>query len=130
MSSGSVLVVEDEGLIALHLAEILENEGYRVIGPVCSGAEALHLLKHSPKVDLILMDVKLPGTLDGIETARRVKSYCLIPLIFITAHTSEGITKRMKAVRPDGIIHKPFSAKEVVMLIAETIRRNTGKIPI
>lgn len=128
MSAGSVLIVEDEGLIALHLSEILENEGYRVIGPASSGADALHLLKHSQKIDLILMDVRLPGTLDGIETARRVKLQCLIPLIFITAHTSEGVINRMKALLPDGIIHKPFDAKELVKLIARTIGRNTGKI--
>jgi CheY-like chemotaxis protein len=128
MTAQSILIVEDEGLIALHITEILENEGYRIIGPVCSGTDALRLIRHSQNIDLILMDIQLPGPIDGIETARRVKLHCLIPLIFITAHNSERMIRRMKEVHPDGIIYKPFDEKKVLTLIAETIDNHAGKI--
>ncbi len=122
MPAGSVLVVEDEGLIALHISEVLEREGYTVLGPVGSGAEALRTMKSAGKIDLVLMDIQLPGTLDGIEVARIIRRYCFRPLIFITALTSKTITDRMEALKPEGILHKPFEVSALTRMVSEAIR--------
>ena len=83
MTGETILVVEDDGLIALHLVELLEKAGYRVIDPACSGERALRTLERSPQPDLILMDIGLAGSLDGIETALQIRQKFLIPLIFV-----------------------------------------------
>ena len=74
MTGEIVLIVEDEGLITLHLTEILENVGYRVVDPGIPEKWHLRRFKKSPLPDLILMDIGLAGSIDGIETARKIGS--------------------------------------------------------
>ena len=121
MTGEIIMVVEDDGLIALHLMEILENAGYRVLEPVYSGERVLRLLGKTPEPDLILMDVGLAGSLDGIETARQILEQYSIPLIFITAYTSERTFERMKEVAYCGIIMKPFIQEEMLALIRKVM---------
>jgi len=123
MTGETILVVEDEGLIALHLVELLEDAGYRVTAPAYSGEMVLRALEKSPVPDLILMDVGLAGTLDGIETARQIRQRFSIPLIFITAHTSNHMLERMREVAPDGIVIKPFVRDNLLALIEKTVAR-------
>jgi CheY-like chemotaxis protein len=123
MTGENILVVEDEGLIAFHLIELLENAGYRVIDPACSGEVALRTLEKTPEPDLILMDVKLGGSLDGIETARQIRKRYSIPLIFITAYTSESMLERMREVAHDGVITKPFVREDLLAFIEKALDR-------
>jgi CheY-like chemotaxis protein len=80
MKDPSMLIVEDDGLIALHLQELLRNSGYNVPGPVASGEEAIEYVRTSPLPDLILMDITLDGKLNGIETARQIRKISDIPV--------------------------------------------------
>jgi CheY-like chemotaxis protein len=121
MAGETVLVVEDEGLIALHLIRLLENAGYRVIDPAYSGEMAIQVLEAHPEPDLVLMDVGLAGSLDGIETARRIRQRFSIPLIFVTAYTSAHMLKRMQEVAPDGVVIKPFVQEDLLALIRKAI---------
>ncbi len=121
MTGETILVVEDEGLIALHLSEMLEKAGYRVISPVYSGEMALRALETSPKPDLVLMDIGLAGSLDGIETSRQIKKRSPVPLIFITAYTSENMLARMREAAPAGVITKPFDDKDLLALIGKAV---------
>ncbi|MFH0967649.1 MAG: response regulator [Methanobacteriota archaeon] len=121
MTGETILVVEDDGLIALHLMEILETAGYRVLEPVYSGERVLRLLETSPVPDLILMDVGLAGSLDGIETARQILEQYSIPLIFITAYTSEQTYERMQKVAYCGIIMKPFIQVDLLRSIGKAM---------
>ena len=109
-----ILIVEDEGLIALHLMEILTNAGYRVLEPVASGEEALRHLEERPPPDLILMDITLDGSLDGIETTRQIRKRHAIPVIFLTAHSNSQIISRAKEVSPCGYIVKPVMEKDLL----------------
>jgi CheY-like chemotaxis protein len=118
-----ILVVEDEGLIALHLTEILENAGYQVLEPVYSGEMALRVLEKPPLPDLVLMDIGLSGALDGIETARQIRQRYSVPLIFVTAYTFESTLARMQEIAPDGVIIKPFVDTELLDLIRKTLAR-------
>ena len=108
MTPASVLVVEDEGLIALQLMELLSKAGYHVPDAVASGEEALEVLGRTTTPDLILMDIGLPGGMDGIETARRIREKIDIPVIFITAYTNERILSRMEGLSSVSYLVKPF----------------------
>ena len=99
MTGETILVVEDDGLIALYLTELMEKSGY-CVGSASSGEMVLQALKESPVPDLILMDVGLPGSLDGIETFRQIRRQFSIPAIFITAYTSPAILERIWEVCP------------------------------
>jgi CheY-like chemotaxis protein len=114
MTAKSILIVEDEGLIALHLMEILTNAGYRVLEPLASGEEALRHLEERTQPDLILMDITLDGSLDGIETARQIRKRYATPVIFLTAHSNSLITARAKEVSPCGYIIKPVLEKDLL----------------
>jgi CheY-like chemotaxis protein len=87
MKTPSILIVEDDGLIAIHLQEILQKAGYHVPDPLASGEEAIDYVKAYSCPDLILMDITLNGKLDGIETAQQIRTCNDIPVIFLTAHS-------------------------------------------
>ena len=124
MTGGTILVVEDEGLIALHLTMMLERKGYRITGPAYSGEMALCEIGKSPLTDLVLMDIALAGKLDGIETARQIRQqYPALPLIFVTAYSPERILDRMRDLAPDGVLIKPFEDTDLLALIEKALHR-------
>jgi CheY-like chemotaxis protein len=122
MTGETILVVEDDGLIALYLTELLEKTGY-IVGSASSGEMALQELKESPMPDLILMDIGLSGSLDGIETLREIRKRFSMPAIFITAYTSPAILERIREVAPDGYIVKPFLDKDLLELMRKILDR-------
>ena len=121
MTGETILVVEDEGLIALHLTELLEKAGYRVTGPHYSGEMVLEYLETSPLPDLILMDIVLAGKLDGIETSRQIAKKFLIPLIFITACPSDNVHAQLRDLAPDGVVVKPFLDDDLLKVIGKVL---------
>ena len=105
-SAYKIMVVEDEAVIALRLQQRLTKMGYDVIGVSYSGEEALEKAR-SLRPDLILMDIMIPGKLDGIDVAEMVKSELDIPVIFLTAFSEDKIIERAKKAEPFGYILKP-----------------------
>ena len=79
-----ILIVEDEQLVAADLEDKLTRLGYDVVGMAASGPDALRLASEEDP-ELVLMDVRLQGSMDGIETAKRLKNITLAPVIFVTA---------------------------------------------
>jgi two-component system, response regulator PdtaR len=122
MTGKTILVVEDEGLIALHLTELLEDAGYTVPVPVYSGETAIKALEISPLPDLILMDVGLTGEIDGIRTAELIRERFSVPIIFVTAYNSEKALERMREVAPCGVIIKPFKPGDLLDLIKKALQ--------
>ncbi|MCK5201154.1 MAG: response regulator, partial [Spirochaetales bacterium] len=108
----SIFLVEDEAIVALDLRNILERIGYSVVGVVPSGEEALEKIKDL-NPDLIIMDIKLQRSLDGIDTAAILNEKYNIPFIFLSAYSDEGIIERAKHVEPFGYIIKPFGANNL-----------------
>jgi CheY-like chemotaxis protein len=121
MAARSILIVEDEGLIALHLMEILAGAGYGVREPVSSGEDALMHVEKIPRPDLILMDITLDGQLDGIETAARIRRRYDIPVIFLTAHSNDTISARAKEASPCGYIIKPVIEKDLLAHVEKAL---------
>lgn len=107
-----IMIVEDEWLIADDLQNNLESFGYSVSDKVSSGKEAMKSIK-SKKPDLIIMDIKLKGEMDGIDTAIQIKTLFNIPIIFLTAYSSEKLLSRIKVVGPYGYLIKPFRSNEL-----------------
>jgi PAS domain S-box-containing protein len=107
-----ILVVDDEATIATQLEERLNHLGYEVAGCASSGEEAVKLAKKM-KPDLVLMDIVMPGRMDGIEAAARIKQDADIPVIFLTAYGDDHFIKRAKRAAPFGYILKPFQEAEL-----------------
>jgi CheY-like chemotaxis protein len=126
MSDTTILIVEDEGLIALHIMEILSRAGYRFPDPVSSGEEALELLERSLHPDLILMDIGLAGKIDGIETTRRIKKRFDIPVIFLTAYSNQNRIAEAEEVSPDGYLIKPFMEKDLLCALGKVLNGRAG----
>jgi PAS domain S-box-containing protein len=101
------MIVEDEGLIANDLAGQLGKSGYAVAGISASGEEALAALSQSP-ADLVLMDIRLKGNMDGIDAAVRVRTEHNLPVIFLTSYADSGTLERAKKAEPFGYLVKPF----------------------
>jgi len=107
-----IMVVDDEAIITTQLEERLKIMGYEVVGCASSGEEAVDMARRL-RPDLILMDIVMPGKLDGIEASRTIKAELDIPIIFLTAYTDEKFINRAKNVEPFGYIVKPFQEKEI-----------------
>jgi CheY-like chemotaxis protein len=117
----SILIVEDDSLIALHLQELLQNSGYDVPDPVASGEEAIEYVRTCPLPDLILMDVTLDGRIDGIETARQIQKSLSIPVIFLSAHSEMNRLAQGEGVRSSGFLGKPFFGSEVIAAVEKAL---------
>jgi len=122
-SRKSILIVEDEVVTAIDLYERLSQFGYLPVGKVADGKKAIEIAE-TEKPDLILMDIKLEGELDGIETAKTIYSKYQIPIIFITAYPDEGIVKKAQAARPYGYIIKPIDDRELKTTIEMAFYRH------
>ncbi|MBF0320673.1 MAG: diguanylate cyclase [Nitrospirae bacterium] len=112
MRKNKIMIVEDEGLTAAYIQDILENLGYIVTSHEFSGEDAIEkVIKDEP--DLILMDIRLQGQLDGIETASAIHKLTSVPVVYLTAHSDKAILDRAKISQPYGYVLKPFNSKEL-----------------
>ncbi|MBN1532377.1 MAG: diguanylate cyclase [Spirochaetes bacterium] len=118
----SILIVEDEEIIARELSLIVEREGYRTAGIVGTGREAAAAAEEL-KPDLILMDISLQGDMDGVDAAVAIMDPLGIPVIFITGRTDPHIVERIKKTGAYGYIGKPFRKMEVSIAVAMSLQR-------
>jgi len=112
MSPTSLLVVEDESIVAMDIKHRAEGLGYRVVGMAASGEEAIELARKE-KPDLVLMDIVLKGEMDGIQAADVIKEELNIPVVYLTAYSDEKTLDRAKLTGPFGYIIKPFEDREL-----------------
>lgn len=102
-----ILVVENEAVIALDLEALLASWGHTVVGIASTGAQALELAANS-QPDLALLDIRLRGPLDGIDTGARLQASHGIPLVFLTAHADPPTLRRAGVLHPVGYLLKPI----------------------
>lgn len=117
-----VLVVEDEGVVALDIMQELESSGYSVVGHVTNGEDAVNQAV-ALRPDVILMDVNIQGDIDGITAAEQISGKVGTPVIFVTAHADEVTLQRAKLTRPFGYVIKPFEPNELRANIEITMHR-------
>jgi PAS domain S-box-containing protein len=107
MNKPRIMLVEDEKVVAADIQECVKGLGYEVVGAAATGTEALRLaVKTMP--DLVLMDIKLKGVLDGIDVAGALYDQLKIPVVYLTAHADAEILERAKQTAPSGYVLKPF----------------------
>jgi len=116
----SILIVEDEALIASYIEEVLGESGFRVAGIAASGPEALSLAaENSPA--LALVDIRLTGPIDGIELACQLREKFAVPAIFLSGLIDPQTTERAQVARPLGLLSKPFLPSQVFNAIQRAL---------
>lgn len=123
MSSTRILIVDDEAIFALDVQQRLVGLGYPEPDLASSGEEAIsRALTMQP--DLVLMDIKMPGKIDGIEAANRIRSHLDIPVIFVTAHADDDTLRRARITEPYGYLVKPLEEKDLHVAIEIAIHKH------
>jgi PAS domain S-box-containing protein len=123
MEKKRIMVVEDEGLVGLAIKEGLEALGYEVPVVVPSGDEAIRqVMEH--EIDLIMMDIRLKGGIDGIETAQQIRRMLDIPVIYLTAYSDPQTLGRAKITEPFGYILKPVEERSMQAAIEMALHKS------
>lgn len=112
MAEAQIVVVEDESIVAEHIRRSLQKLGYSVPSVANTGEKAIKCVEENCP-DLVLMDIVLQGEMDGIETARQIRSRFNIPVVYLTAYSDEKILERAKITEPFGYVIKPFNEREL-----------------
>lgn len=107
-----ILLVEDEAIAAMLMKMELRNAGYEVAHHVVTGEEAIISARQNPP-DIILMDIRLAGEIDGIDAASTIKSGSNIPIIFITSYNSQTIKERAEKIGHTGYFIKPVDVNKL-----------------
>ena len=127
-SHPKIMIVEDENIIALDIRSMLEDLGYLVSDIVSSGEESIQRASKK-KPDLVLMDVKLKGSIDGVSAGEEIFRQFRIPIVYLTAYSDQATIKRING-RKNGnspaVINKPFDEGELRMIIHDTLYQKQG----
>ncbi len=116
-----VVIAEDEAIIRLDLKEILESEGYEVVGQTGRGDEAVALVaEHRP--DLAILDIKMPG-MDGIEAARHITGQHRVPVLVLTAFSQRNLIEEARDAGVAAYLVKPFRQGELIPAIEVALAR-------
>ncbi len=107
-----ILVVEDDAIIAKDLESTLQRLGHSVVGIVASGCDAIRAVDEASP-ELVLMDIRLEGAIDGVEAAKRIGEQADVAVIYLTAHSDEATLDRAKATAPHGYLLKPFDERDL-----------------
>ncbi|MDD9939874.1 MAG: response regulator [Myxococcales bacterium] len=118
-----ILVVEDEVIVAMDVSTRLERMGFVVEGPVDRGEAALEVCKKT-LVDGVLMDIRLRGELDGIDTARLLRKERQVPIVFLSAYSDANTLSRIVEIEPDGYLLKPFDERAMWVALNTALRRH------
>ncbi len=112
MVQAKVLVVEDETIVAMDLRRALEGFGYEVPATATCGIEAIEMARQF-RPDIVLMDIRLEGQMDGIDVAHKLNGSLDVPIVFLTAYSNETTLQRAKKAQPFGFLLKPFQEREL-----------------
>lgn len=112
----TVMIVEDEAIVAMDLAAGLEADGYTIAGIAKDADEAYSLFTTQP-VDIVLMDINIHGDKDGIETAALILAVKPVPIIYLTAYTDDETIARVKQTSPAAFLTKPYGIENVRVAI-------------
>ncbi|MDY9923452.1 response regulator [Methanobacterium sp.] len=123
MADTSIMLVEDEIIVAADVKNRLENMGYSVLGIFDTGEEAIQKAGEL-KPSLVLMDIVLKGEMDGIDAAQNIRELYDIPIIYLTAYSDEKTLERAKVTEPFGYVLKPFEDREIQSAIEMAIYKH------
>jgi CheY-like chemotaxis protein len=122
VSGESILIVEDDFIVAKVIEKSLTDLGYRIAGLVATGQEAIDTAGEK-KPDLVLMDIRLQGDMDGIQASEKIHSALDIPVVFLTAFSDKKTFSRALVTAPYGYIIKPFSSNTLSATISVALNK-------
>ncbi|HKU17620.1 MAG TPA: response regulator [Steroidobacteraceae bacterium] len=122
-----IMIVEDERILALDLAETLDELGYTVAGLAARGEEAIELARRLHP-ELILMDVRLPGDVDGIMAAETIRDEHDVPVVFLTAHADDETLQRATTTDASAYLVKPFKAPDLRCVIEIALHKHATDV--
>ena len=129
MAGTNVLVVEDEKIVSKDIQLSLKKLGYNVVGTADTGEMAIQeALEKKP--DVVLMDIMLKGTMNGIEAAMQIRESLNIPVIYLTAYTDGSTLERAKKTEPHGYIIKPFKEVDIHTTIEMAIYKHSKEMEV
>ncbi len=123
MDAPRILVVDDERIVAASLRKRLGSLGYDVPALAHSGEEAIELARQL-RPDLVLMDIRLEGPMDGVQAATHIRSQLHIPVVYLTAYSNQEILDRAKITEPFGYILKPYEERELRIVVEMALSRD------
>jgi PAS domain S-box-containing protein len=129
MNAAKILIVEDEFVVANDIEARLISLGYSVVAKADNGAEAIELAR-AVSPDLVLMDIRLRGAMDGIAAAEQIHERFNLPIVFLTAYADESTLQRAKNAAPFGYILKPFEDRELRTNIEIAVYKHRADIEI
>jgi PAS domain S-box-containing protein len=126
MSKAQIMIVEDESIVALDIRKRLLSMGYAVPAIASSGEEAVYKAGEI-RPDLVLMDIKLSGHMDGLETAEQIGARYEIPVVYLTAYADEATLQRAKITKPIGYLLKPLEERELQITIEMALYKHRAE---
>lgn len=121
-----ILVVEDEVIVARDIQQQLQDLGYDLVGHATRGEQAITLTGELLP-DLVLMDIRLAGNMDGIAAAQAIRLQHSLPIVFLTAFAEDDVLARAKLADPYGYILKPFSARELRTVVEMALYKHQAE---
>lgn len=129
MEKPKIMIVEDESIVALDIRSGVEAMGYAVCAVASSGEEAMQKAGETGP-DLVLMDIVLKGSMDGIETAGQIVERFKLPVIYLTAFDDDDTLRRARITTPYGYIVKPFTNRELRVAIEIALYKHQAEAKI
>jgi len=126
IAKARIMVVEDDRIVARDIREQLGRIGHSVIAVTHSGEAAVDLAV-AEKPDLVLMDVRLDGRMDGIDAAELIRTRCQIPVVFLTAYADDETVRRASRAEPFGYLLKPFEDLHLRSVIAMALHKHAAE---
>ncbi len=123
MTAKTILIVEDSAILAACLQEMLVRLGYAVAGPLASGEEAVAFVA-TGKVDLVLMDIELVGSMNGIVAAEIISKKTRIPIVFLTGYSHSSLLEQARIADPYGYLIKPVPERELAATLIMALHRH------
>jgi CheY-like chemotaxis protein len=123
MTQASILIVEDDGILALFLQNMLSRLDYAILPPVATG-EAAVTCALEKRPDLVLMDIHLDGEMNGITAASRIVEKAAIPIIFLTSFIQKSVLDQAKNAAPYGYLVKPVTERDLVTTIETALYKS------
>jgi CheY-like chemotaxis protein len=111
-TAARILIVEDERIVAIDLQRRLTQLGYTVVALAASGMEAVQKAL-ALRPDVVLMDIRLQGDMDGVEAAQQIQAATAIPVVFMTSYVDEATQQRIRTTSPWGCLYKPFIQHQI-----------------
>ncbi len=122
LAGKTVVVVEDEGITQMQLRRVLKNAGLKVVGSATNGDDGLDMVL-ALRPDIVLMDIQMPGSMDGLDAARRILAEYSVCVIVLTAFSEDHYRKRAQEINVCGYVLKPITNVTLIPQVEAAVRR-------